>query len=219
MAAGLMPGIVADRRALRKLLIERRLALPADAWDGHCRRVCALLQAGFPQLSGMRVGFCWPFRKEPDLRPLITSWAGEGRPGFVALLPVVIGENRVLAFRAWSPGTVMVIDQHGIPAPAAGDFLIPQALLIPVNGFDAAGHRIGYGGGYFDRTLASLSPRPLAVGVGFELARMDSIHPEPHDQRLDAMVTEDGVFFPPPSAAMARPAAGSVASGTADGDE
>jgi len=51
MAAGLMPGIVADRRSLRKVLIERRLALPADAWDGHCRRVCALLQAGFPQLS------------------------------------------------------------------------------------------------------------------------------------------------------------------------
>ena len=211
MAAGLMPGIVADRRALRKALIERRLALPADIWDGHCRRICALLQAGFPQFSGMRVGFCWPFRKEPDLRPLIESWAGEGRPGFAALLPVVIDENRALAFRAWSPDTAMVIDQHGIPAPAAGDFLIPQALLIPVNGFDAAGHRIGYGGGYFDRTLASLSPRPLAVGVGFELARLESIHPEPHDQPLDVMVTEAGIFFPSPGAAMPRPAAGPVA--------
>ena len=211
MAAGLMPGIVADRRALRKLLIERRLALPADAWDGHCRRIRALLQAGFPQFSGMRVGFCWPFRKEPDLRPLIESWAGEGWQGFAALLPVVIDENRALAFRAWSPDTAMVIDQHGIPAPAAGDFLIPQALLIPVNGFDAAGHRIGYGGGYFDRTLASLSPRPLAVGVGFELARLESIHPEPHDQPLDVMVTEAGIFFSSPGAAMPRPAAGPVA--------
>jgi 5-formyltetrahydrofolate cyclo-ligase len=63
-----------------------------------------------------------------------------------------------------------------------------------VNGFDAAGYRIGYGGGYFDRTLASRSPRPLAVGVGFELARLDSIDPEPHDQVLDAMVTEAGIF-------------------------
>ncbi|MEF8714279.1 MAG: 5-formyltetrahydrofolate cyclo-ligase [Accumulibacter sp.] len=211
MTAGLMPGIVADRRALRKELIARRLALPDDAWDDHCRRIRALLQAGFPQFSGMRVGFCWPFRKEPDLRPLIADWAGEGRPGFAALLPVVIDEHRALAFRAWSPDTAMVVDQHGIPAPEAGDFLIPQALLIPVNGFDAAGHRIGYGGGYFDRTLASLSPRPLAVGVGFELARRDSIHPEPHDQRLDVMVTEDGIFFPSPGAAMARPAAGPVA--------
>lgn len=74
MTAGLMPGIVADRRALRKELIARRLALPDDAWDGHCRRIRALLQAGFPQFSGMRVGFCWPFRKEPDLRPLIADW-------------------------------------------------------------------------------------------------------------------------------------------------
>jgi 5-formyltetrahydrofolate cyclo-ligase len=75
-----------------------------------------------------------------------------------------------------------------------------------VNGFDAAGHRIGYGGGYFDRTLASLSPRPLAVGVGFELARLESIHPEPHDQPLDVMVTEAGIFFPSPGAAMPRSA-------------
>jgi 5-formyltetrahydrofolate cyclo-ligase len=104
--------------------------------------------------------------------------------------------HRALAFRAWSPGTVMLADRYGIPAPAAGEFLIPEVMLIPVNGFDAAGYRIGYGGGYFDRTLASVSPRPLAVGVGFELARLESICPEPHDQRLDVMVTEAGVFRP-----------------------
>jgi 5-formyltetrahydrofolate cyclo-ligase len=90
----------------------------------------------------------------------------------------------------------MFADRYGIPTPAHGDFLIPEVLLLPVNGFDAAGYRIGYGGGYFDRTLASLLPRPLVVGVGFELARLDSISPEPHDQRLDAMVTEAGVFRP-----------------------
>jgi 5-formyltetrahydrofolate cyclo-ligase len=81
---------------------------------------------------------------------------GGQEAGFTALLPVVIDEHRALAFRAWSPGTVMVSDRYGIPAPAAGDFLIPEVVLIPVNGFDAAGYRIGYGGGYFDRTLASL---------------------------------------------------------------
>ncbi|WP_287667777.1 5-formyltetrahydrofolate cyclo-ligase [Accumulibacter sp.] len=112
------------------------------------------------------------------------------------MLPVVIDEHRALAFRAWSPGTVMLADRYGIPAPAAGDFLIPQVLLIPVIGFDAAGYRIGYGGGYFDRTLASLCPRPLAIGVGFEIARLDSIRPGPHDQALDAMVTEAGIFRP-----------------------
>jgi 5-formyltetrahydrofolate cyclo-ligase len=77
----------------------------------HSEHIRALLQAGFPQFSGMRVGFCWPFNKEPDLRPLIESWVGDGRQGFAALLPVVIDENRALAFRAWSPDTAMVIDR------------------------------------------------------------------------------------------------------------
>ncbi len=88
-------------------------------------------------------------------------------------------------------------DRYGIPTPAAGDFLQPQALLIPLVAFDAAGYRLGYGGGFFDRTLASLHPRPLAIGVGFELNRVETIHPEAHDARLDAIVTEAGVMtFP-----------------------
>lgn len=206
MAVGLTPAIIANeshassrfaqRCALRKALIERRRGLSADDCVRFSCRICALLQAAFPEFSGMRVAFCWPFKQEPDLRPLVESWLRAGKKGFTALLPVVIDEHQALAFRAWSPDTVMLADRYGIPVPAAGEFLIPEVVLIPVNGFDAAGYRIGYGGGYFDRTLASVSPRPLAVGVGFELARLDSICPEPHDQRLDVMVTEAGVFRP-----------------------
>ena len=99
-----------------------------------------------------------------------------------------------LAFRAWRPGDTLVADRYGIPTPVHGAFVAPQALLLPVNGFDSAGYRLGYGGGFFDRTLAALDPPPLAVGVGFELSRVDSIDPQPHDQRLDAMVTEAGVW-------------------------
>jgi 5-formyltetrahydrofolate cyclo-ligase len=206
MAVGLTPAILADeshassrfaeRCALRKALIERRRGLSAEDCARFSIRICELLQADFPEFSGMRVAFCWPFKQEPDLRPLVESWLRACKKGFTALLPVVIDKHRALAFRAWSPGTVMIADRYGIPAPAAGEFLIPEVMLIPVNGFDAAGYRIGYGGGYFDRTLASVSPRPLAVGVGFELARLQSICPEPHDQRLDVMVTEAGVFRP-----------------------
>ncbi|MEF8701052.1 MAG: 5-formyltetrahydrofolate cyclo-ligase [Candidatus Accumulibacter sp. UW27] len=187
-----------DRRRLRKALVERRRGLSADDCARLSRQIRALLQAFLPCLSGMRVGFCWPVNNEPDLRPLIERWVSEGGPGFAALLPVV-GEAAGLAFRPWAPGTVMVSDRYGIPMPAAGDFMLPEALLIPVNGFDAAGYRIGYGGGYFDRLLAALSPRPLAIGVGFELARLVSIDPEPHDQPLDVMVTEAGVFVSPSS--------------------
>ena len=72
--------------------------------------------------------------------------------------------------------------------------MTPLALLIPLVGFDAAGHRLGYGGGFYDRTLAALHPRPLAIGVGFELGRLASFEPAAHDQRMDVIVTEAGVF-------------------------
>ena len=88
----------------------------------------------------------------------------------------------------------MTTDRYGIPVPASGAPVLPQALLIPVVGFDAAGFRLGYGGGYFDRTLASLRPRPLAIGVGFELSRLASVHPERHDEPLDLIVTEVGIW-------------------------
>jgi 5,10-methenyltetrahydrofolate synthetase len=88
----------------------------------------------------------------------------------------------------------MVEDRYGIHIPAQGESLRPDAILMPLNAFDAAGYRLGYGGGYFDRTLAVLEPRPLAIGVGFELARVASIRPQAHDLRMDAIVTEAGVF-------------------------
>jgi 5,10-methenyltetrahydrofolate synthetase len=110
---------------------------------------------------------------------------------------VVVEANAALFFREWTPQTTLIADRYGIPTPVDGDFVQPEALLLPLNAFDAAGYRIGYGGGYFDRTLAALRQQakaPLAIGVGFELARVDSIHPEAHDQALDAVVTEAGVF-------------------------
>ena len=187
-----------DRRALRRNLLERRLALQPD----ECARLSALLRNhlanSFPQLAGMRVGFCWPVQNEPDLRALLETWRAAGNAGFSALLPVVVEANAALSFREWTPQTTLIADRYGIPTPVDGDFVQPEALLLPLNAFDAAGYRIGYGGGYFDRTLAALRQQakaPLAIGVGFELARVDSIHPEAHDQALDAVVTEAGVFL------------------------
>ena len=124
----------------------------------------------------------------------MSTWLAAGEPGFSALLPVVIAVDAALAFRAWTPTSTLQADRYGIPTPVAGEFVVPQALLLPVNAFDSAGYRIGYGGGFFDRTLAALRPVPLCIGIGFELARVDSIRPEPHDVRLDAMVSEAGVF-------------------------
>lgn len=184
----------ACRMAIRRRGIERRLALSDDVCGQLSKRICGHLETNFPQLAGLRVGFCWPVKNEPDLRPLVQSWIRSGQTGFAALLPVVLEDGVRLAFRAWRPDSRMTVDRYGIPTPADGEFLVPEALLLPVNAFDAEGYRIGYGGGFFDRTLASLKPKPLSIGVGFELARVDSIHPRPHDVRLDAMVSEAGVF-------------------------
>ena len=183
-----------ERRSLRRQGIERRQALSADAHAHHSAAICTHLQMHFPHLANMRLGFCWPIQNEPDLRPLMQEWLTVGKPGFTALLPVVIEANTALAFRAWAPACPMSNDRYGIPSPSEGEFIIPQALLIPVNAFDAQGYRLGYGGGFFDRTLTSLKPRPLTIGIGFELARVDTIHAQPHDIRLDAVVTEAGVF-------------------------
>jgi len=185
-----------DRRTLRRQFIERRMALTVDDCAKLSASVCAHLRDNFPQLAQMRVGFCWPVKNEPDLRPLLSAWLAAGHPGFAALLPVVIESDSPLAFRAWTPGSRLLLDRYGIPTPESGDFLLPQALLLPVNAFDAAGYRIGYGGGFFDRTLAALRPVPFSIGVGFELARVESIRPQAHDIRLDAMVSEAGVFRP-----------------------
>ena len=182
------------RATLRRQLVERRLALSADQCEALSAAICSQLQAHFAPLAALRVAFCWPVKNEPDVRPLMLAWLAAAQPGFAALLPVVVAPGAPLAFRAWTPDSELALDRYGIPTPATGEFIVPQALLLPVNGFDADGYRIGYGGGFFDRTLAALRPAPLAIGVGFELSRVASIRPEPHDIRLDAMVSEAGVF-------------------------
>ena len=199
MHSGLTPGkdteaTKAQRRALRRQGLAAREALSVEQCAHHSATICRHLAQAFPQLASRRVAFCWPIRNEPDLRPLLQAWTEAAQPGFMALLPAVDRPGQPLVFRAWRPGSVMADDPYGIPTPVDGQLAIPECILIPVNAFDSQGYRLGYGGGFFDRTLAALRPAPLAIGVGFELARVDTIHPQEHDVRLDAMVTEAGVF-------------------------
>lgn len=178
------------RQNLRRNMIARRSALPSATHAALSAAVRKQLDEGFPALAELIVGFCWPVQNEPDLRPLILELIARG--GRVAL-PVVVCAGAPLAFREWWPDQPLAPDRYNIPTPTDGAFLVPQAVLLPVNAFDAANYRIGYGGGFFDRTLASLSPRPLAIGVGFDFQRVESIHPQAHDLPLDAMVTESGI--------------------------
>lgn len=170
-------------------MVARRAALGEIE---HERLSAAIVARARAVLPVPRIAaFCWPVKHEPDVRALLAAWAASGT---TAALPVVVDEEAPLAFRAWTAETPLVADRYGIPTPASGKFVTPDLILLPLNGFDSAGYRLGYGGGYFDRTLAALHPRPLAVGVGFELNRLASIFPQAHDQRLDWIVTETVAF-------------------------
>jgi 5,10-methenyltetrahydrofolate synthetase len=179
------------RRALRRDMTRRRAALAGAEHEALSARIVAHALAALPRPKV--AAFCWPIKHEPDLRALLASWTSVQ---VRAVLPVVVAENAPLRFREWTPDSRLALDRYGIPTPTAGEWLTPGLILLPLNGFDDAGYRLGYGGGYFDRTLATLSPRPLAVGVGFEINRIDSIRPEAHDQRLDWIITENGAFRP-----------------------
>jgi 5,10-methenyltetrahydrofolate synthetase len=179
------------RRALRRRLIAARLALSEAACAEAGSAVLAWLESRFPPGSLGLVGGYWPIRGETDCRPYLlrTIEAGGG-----AALPVVTGPQAPLVFRPWTLETPMEAGRWDTLHPAAGPGVSPAALLIPLVAFDVAGHRLGYGGGFYDRTLAALEPRPLAIGVGFEAGRLASIDPGPHDHPMDVIVTEAGVF-------------------------
>jgi 5,10-methenyltetrahydrofolate synthetase len=186
--------VMAWRRAERLRLIEARLRVPVAERQAAGMRIIERLdrycsEHGLLQSSTIISGY-WPMRGEPDLRP----WLGElHEAGHVTVLPVVVAKGAPLAFRRWYPGAAMEKGIWNIPVPVDLVTFTPQLLLAPVVGFDPQCYRLGYGGGYFDRTLAllrSLQVRFHAVGVGFAATALDSIHPLPHDIALDGVVTD-----------------------------
>ena len=187
----------ADSRAVRAALRRERLAARMALDDaGHAAlssRVGTHLAALLDALPAQTVAFCAPLRREFDARALVARLLDRG---WRAAMPVVVAAEAPMVFREWAPDAVMAVDRHGIPIPRDGAEVTPEILLLPLVAFDSRGYRLGYGGGYFDRTLAAMVPRPLAVGIGYELCRVADIHPEPHDIALDVLVTEVGAFHP-----------------------
>ncbi len=178
------------RREVRRDRIDARTGLAASDRDARNARIDAWLGRGFAGLAGLTVAFCWPFRGEPDARFAIRRWRAAGS---TACLPQVAGPRRALIFRQWWPGAPMATGVYGIPYPRDTPECTPQALAVPVVGFDPEGYRLGYGGGYFDRTLAAMETAPVTVGLGHAVARLGTIHPRAHDIPFDFMVTEVGI--------------------------
>jgi 5-formyltetrahydrofolate cyclo-ligase len=179
----------AFRAALRREKIAARLALPADAHRAASERILVALSDMFAKRPVGTFGFCAPVRAEVDCTPLAETLVASG---WRAAMPVAEASAAPMRFRAWTPDASMTRDPYGIPIPETAPCDPPGILLLPLVAFDAAGYRLGYGGGYFDRTLAACSPRPFAVGVGFDCCAVESIFPGPHDIPLDIAVTESG---------------------------
>lgn len=184
--------IRAWRRDTRAALIEKRLALRRDARHAARDRVAAGLRRHVPELEQAVIGFYWPFRGEIDLRGVVAEMMALGA---TAALPVVVEKGQPLEFREWHPGIALERGVWDIPVPVPRRVVQPTVLLVALLGFDGAGYRLGYGGGYYDRTLAAMPARPLTVGVGHELGRLATIHPRPHDVPLDAILTEAGIAW------------------------
>jgi 5-formyltetrahydrofolate cyclo-ligase len=186
--------VAAWRKLERRRLIAAREAMAPDARAAAGAAIDAALAARSPPGSLALVAGYWPIRGEYDPRGYLRRVI---EAGAAAALPVVVGPDTPLEFRLWTPEARMESGRWVTRHPADGPAVIPTALLIPLLGFDAAGHRLGFGAGYYDRTLAAMNPRPLAIGIGFELGRLASIEPQPHDQPMDWVVTEAGVFAAP----------------------
>ena len=179
------------RRAERERLIAARSAVAPAVLDSWRRRIDVFLERSFPGLARCRLAFCWPIKGEYDARHLARTLRSRGA---LTGLPVVVAPKTPLIFREWHPGVELAKGALDIPYPVASQELTPDAVLLPMNGWDAQGYRLGYGAGFFDRTLASLARKPLTIGVSYELARIPTIHPQSWDLPMDYVVTERGVY-------------------------
>jgi 5-formyltetrahydrofolate cyclo-ligase len=181
--------VKAWRRGERERLIAMRQALPTADRRQWGDRIEVALRNLLAERPGT-LGVYWPFRAEFDPRALIDWAVAIGR---TVALPVVVDKKEPLEYRAWRPGEPLVDGVWNIPGPEKREIVTPAVVLAPLVGFDEACYRLGYGGGYFDRTLAVLSPRAFAIGIGLEVQLLETIYPQSFDVPMDLIVTEAGI--------------------------
>ncbi|MGE3148254.1 MAG: 5-formyltetrahydrofolate cyclo-ligase [Pseudorhodoplanes sp.] len=182
--------VVQWRKVERERLIVSRLSLDAATRARHARVIIEHLDVLIGEPAGLVLSAYWPFRGEPDLRSWLGDWCARGGR---AALPVVVTKNAPLVFRLWREGDRLTRGIWGIPVPAEGEAVQPDIVIAPLVGFDAECYRLGYGGGFFDRTLAALPESTTAIGVGYEQAAMRTIRPQPFDMPMRYIITEGGL--------------------------
>jgi 5,10-methenyltetrahydrofolate synthetase len=179
------------RAAERSRLVREREAIGAQRIAEWRLLIDRHLTRGFPQLRQGVLAICWPIRNEYDARHVAKTLRDQGA---LTVLPVVVAPRTPLAFREWHPGVALAEGPLGIPYPVGSPEHVPDHVLLPMNGWDGHGYRLGYGAGYFDRTLAALPKKPLVIGVAYEMARIPTIHPQAWDVPVDWLVSERGIY-------------------------
>ena len=185
-----MTDLAEAKKAARAAAAEVRARLHAQG-AGAARRAAGHALAAIGSLRDVRwVSAYLPMRSELD--PLPTMRALHGL-GYGVCAPVILGRGETLRFRPWTPGVAVARGPLGAPSPATGDWIEPDVVLAPMLAFDAEGWRLGYGGGYYDRTLADLRARRPILALGFAFAGQEvaSVPHGPSDARLDGVVTEN----------------------------
>jgi 5-formyltetrahydrofolate cyclo-ligase len=184
------PHSSADLIEAKRLLRLRMLTL-REGWDPACgSALAARVLRELPPPSGAAVSGFWPIAQEIDIRPLLMTLHERGHP---IVLPETPKRGNPLIFRLWHPGAAMVPERFGTARPD-GAVREPDFLLVPLLAFDRRGRRLGYGAGYYDRTLAAL-PGRFRLGVGYAAQELDEVPASPYDERLDAVATERGVVI------------------------
>jgi 5-formyltetrahydrofolate cyclo-ligase len=191
--AGADPGALdREKKRLRRTAKTRRAAAAGDNPNAHQALARVVLGAVDFQ-TGDAVSGYWPLGDEIDPRPLLEALHERGHP---IGLPAMPGEAQPLTFRAWQPGAELMDGGFGTRVPPeSSPVIVPRVLLVPMLAFDRAGYRLGYGGGFYDRTLAQLradQPDTLAVGVAYQAQEVDRVPRGRYDQRLDMVLTEQG---------------------------
>lgn len=210
-----------DKISKRKALVQSRLDMPDRlARADLLQRVMRIWLVGSPHEV---IGAYWPIKGEFDPLPALYRWQEDamladlsesnealGLEGRAQLatesiasrsprkigLPVVNKQHKTLTFHAWYPGCPMEEDAYGIPKPQGTELIVPTLLFVPCVGYGPGGYRLGYGGGFYDRTLATLQPRPVTVGLGYAHGWLPEMTPEAHDIPLDVILNDQGVVWP-----------------------
>ena len=188
-----------NKKTQRQELIEQRLNMPDRLQRADLlQRVIRIWLVGRPDTM---IGAYWPIKGEFDPLPALHRWKEDGELLEQPLrrrigLPVVDRDKSTLQFHAWYPGCPMEEDAYNIPKPKDTEVIVPTLLFVPCVGYGAGGYRLGYGGGFYDRTLAALQPKPFTVGLGFAQGFLPDLEPEAHDVPLDAILNENGVVWP-----------------------